>query len=129
MALDDRMMKSNFKKSLLRAVEDGLLALGESPREVIYYYLKTNFQLEREDIPEEAEEFDRALNSIFGPGAEIIERYIAKDLYQRLKLNFEEEADFSFVDYVRQAQLSSSQGEKSGLAKGRKARAEGRKQN
>lgn len=110
MALDCRTAKPNFKELLLRAVEDGLLVLGETPREVIYYYLKTKFKLKREDIPEEAEQFDRALNSIFGPGAEIIEGYIVKDLYQRLRLNFEEKEDFGFVDYLKQAQLSLIRG-------------------
>ena len=129
MTPDCDVIKSNFKKSLLKAVEDGLLALGESPKEVIYYYLKANFQLKREDIPEEAEQFDKALNSIFGPGAEIIERYIVKDLYQQLKLNFEEKEDFGFVDYLRQAQLSLSRGEKSDLAKDGKAQAGRRRQN
>jgi hypothetical protein len=111
MALDSKVTKSNLKKSLLRAVEDGLRVLGKSPREAIYYYLKTNFQLKREDIPEETEQFDKALNSIFGPGAEIIEKYIIRDLYHRLKLNFDEKEDFVFVDYVRQAQLILNHGE------------------
>ncbi|MFQ6065637.1 MAG: hypothetical protein ACE5L6_09240 [Candidatus Bathyarchaeia archaeon] len=115
MTLECETAKPNFKKSLLRAVEEGLLTLGESPRKVIYYYLKTKFQLKREDIPEKAEQFDKALNSIFGPGAEVIERYIVKDLYQRLKLNLEEKKDFKFVDYVREAQLSLRRGEDSDL--------------
>lgn len=110
MTMDCKTAKSNFKKSLLRAVQEGLLALGESPREVIYYYLETKFQLKREDIPEEAEQFDRALTGIFGSGAELIERYIVEDLYQRLRLNFEEKKDFGFVDYVNQAQLSLIRG-------------------
>lgn len=129
MALDCEVIKSNFKKSLLRAVEEGLLALGETPREVIYFYLKTNFQLKREDIPKEIEKFDQALNGIFGPGAEIIEKFIIKGLYRRLNMNFKENEGFEFVDYVKQAELSLSRGEESGLAKDRKARAGRRRRN
>jgi hypothetical protein len=129
MTLDSKVTKSDFEKSLLRSVEDGLRALGKSPREAIYYYLKTNFHLKREDIPEETEQFDRALNSIFGPGAEIIERYIIKDLYHRLKLNFDEKEDFVFIDYVRQAQLILDQGAKSDPTNDRKAPTGRRRQN
>jgi len=39
-----------------------------------------------------------------GPGAEIIEELIVKDLYGRLELNFEEKRGFEFAGYVKQAQ-------------------------
>lgn len=112
------MAKSDFEETLLRAVDYGLLPLGETPRKAIYYHLKRRFQLEREDIPEEPEEFARALNSIFGPGAEIVEEFIVKDLYGRLELNFEKR-DFEFADYVKQAQESVS-GKKQSLVKAEK---------
>lgn len=98
--------KLDFERTLLRAVDYGLLALGETPKKAIYYHLKRKFQLEKENIPEAPEEFARALNSIFGPGAEIIEELIVKDLYGRLELDFEEKMDFEFASYVRQAQES-----------------------
>jgi len=109
----------DFEETLLRAVDYGLLALGETPKKAIYYYLKRKFQLEKENIPEEPEEFARALNSIFGPGAEIIEEFIVKDLYGRLELNFEEKRDFEFASYVKQAQESAN-GKKQSLAKAEK---------
>lgn len=115
----------DFEETLLRAVDYGLLALGETPKKAIYYHLKRRFQLEREDIPEEPEEFARALNSIFGPGAEIVEEFIVKDLYGRLELNFEENRGFEFADYVKQAHESVS-GKKQGLVKSRKVGRKGR---
>ena len=98
----------NFEKTLLRAVDDGLLLLGETPRKAIYYHLDENFQLERENIPEEIEKFARALNAVFGSGAELIEKFIVKELYRGLKLNFEEKINLEFADYVRQAEQSAS---------------------
>lgn len=109
----------DFEETLLRAVDYGLLALGETPKKAIYYHLKRKFQLEKENIPEEPEEFARALNSIFGPGAEIIEEFIVKDLYGRLGLNFEEKRGFEFASYVKQAQESVI-GEKQSLVKAEK---------
>ena len=93
----------NFEKNLLEAVDCGLLSLGENPRKAIYFHLKRSFQLQRESIPKETDAFSRSLNTIFGPGAEIIEKYILKELYQRLELSFEEKEGFTFVDYVRAA--------------------------
>ena len=93
----------NFDKNLLEAVDCGLLSLGENPRKAIYFHMKRSFQLQRESIPKETDEFSRALNTIFGPGAEIIEKYILKELYQRLEMSFEEKEGFTFVDYVREA--------------------------
>jgi len=93
----------NFEKNLLEAVDYGLLSLGENPRKAIYFHLQRNFQLQRESIPKETNGFSRALNNIFGPGAEIIEKFILKELYQRLELNFEEKEGFTFADYVKEA--------------------------
>jgi len=93
----------NFEKNLLEAVDNGLLTLGENPRKAIYFHLKRSFQLQRESIPKETDGFSRALNNIFGPGAQIIEKYILKELYRRLELNFEEKEGFTFADYVREA--------------------------
>jgi len=102
------MAKLDFEKKLLIAVDFGLLALGENNRTAIYYHLRKSFRLEREKIPNDPEKFSQALNSIFGPGAEVIEKFVIEDLYSKLGLNFEEETSFKFIDYVRRAQESLS---------------------
>jgi hypothetical protein len=40
------------------------------------------------------------LNAIFGPGAEVIEKIIVKNLYSKLNLDFEEKNSCEFVDYI-----------------------------
>ncbi len=102
------MAKSDFEKKLLIAVDYGLLALGENNKTAIYYHLKKSFRLEREKIPNDPEKFSQALHNIFGPGAEVIEKFVIKDLYSRLGLNLEVETSSEFVDYVRRAQESLS---------------------
>jgi len=94
------MKKLDFEKTLLEAVDYALLTIGETPRKAIYYHLEKGFKLQRDDIPDEADEFSQALSNIFGTGAKLIERLILKDLYSRLDLNFEEKTRFEFVDYV-----------------------------
>lgn len=98
------MKKMDFDKTLLEAVDYALLAFGESPREAIYYHLNKTFKLQKEDIPEDTDKFSHALNTIFGPGAEVIEKLIVKNLYNRLNLDFEENATLEITDYISQAQ-------------------------
>lgn len=94
------MKKLDFEKTLLEAVDTALLSLGESPRQAVYYHLNKSFKLQREEIPEDANEFSQALNTIFGPGAEVIEKIIVKNLYTKLNLSLEEKTCFEFVEYV-----------------------------
>jgi len=94
------MKKLDFDKTLLAAVDHALLALGESPKKAIYYHLNESFKLQRENIPEGTDEFSNALKTLFGPGAEVIEKLIVKNLYSSLDLNFDEKTCLEFVDYV-----------------------------
>lgn len=97
------MNPEDFKKVFIEAVDNGLLALGESPRNAIYFHLERNLKLKKEEIPEKVEKFLEGLENIFGPGSRIVEKVIVKDLYTRLGLEFEEKKNFEFQDYVRQA--------------------------
>lgn len=90
----------DFDQTLLEAVDCALLAFGEAPRKVIYYRLNKSFKLQIENIPEDTDKFAQALNTIFGLGAEVIEKLIVKNLYRKLNLNFEEKANFEIDDYI-----------------------------
>jgi len=97
------MKKLDFEKTLLEAVDCALLTLGESPRKAVYYHLGKRFQLSREEIPDDTDKFSDALNTIFGPGAEVIEKLIVKNLYNKLNLNFEEKTRFEIDEYINLA--------------------------
>lgn len=89
-----------MQRSLVEAVDDGLLALGQIPRETVYHVIHTTHGVRREEIPEKLENFQKALREIFGTGTRVIERLIAKNLYKRLGLNFTEHKDWTLLDYV-----------------------------
>jgi len=92
-----------FRKALLEAVDSGLQVLGESVRNVIYHHVGQSASLRLEEIPEKLEEFHRALESIFGAGALVIEKLIAGKLYSHLDLKFEEHENWTLIDYVKDA--------------------------
>jgi len=95
--------KNTFEKALVEAVDEGLLMLGESGREVIYFRLKHSYALSKEDIPFHPEIFVECLLKIFGSGARVIEKAVIKSLYRKLGLKFVEKENFDFFEYFREA--------------------------
>lgn len=93
-----------FREALLEAVDEGMRVLGEGPSQAIWYHIERIGRVRRNEIPEKIEAFHDALQGIMGVGAKIIEKQIAKVLYSRLGLNFEERIDWSLMDYMRNAE-------------------------
>jgi len=94
------MKNASLNKALIDAVDSGLLVLGENSRKAIYFHLEKTFKIKREEIAIKFEEFKEALESIFGPGAEIIKTVIIKELQIKLDLNFEEKRSFELASYA-----------------------------
>jgi hypothetical protein len=92
--------KIDFRDVLLAAVEESLSSLGNSPKQAILFHLETSFKIKKEGIPENVTEFAKALEKIFGPGAVYLEKLIAKRLYEKLGLDFEDEESTDFIECV-----------------------------
>jgi hypothetical protein len=101
------LTQNDFNKILLSAVDEGLCFLGKSSEEAILYHLQTSFQLEKENIPLNLTEFQKALEGIFGPGATYLEEIIVKRLFEKLGLNFENGGNTDFLQCVHIAQSST----------------------
>jgi hypothetical protein len=101
-------VEERFNRALLEAVDEGLLVLGSSVRDTVYYHVEKISGLRREKIPERLEEFHKALTSLFGAGAKMIEKLIVTRLYSRLGLNFEEYEEWTIVDYANYAKSEES---------------------
>jgi len=95
--------KTGFEKVLVEAVDEGLAILGESVTHTIYYHVRSKYQVKREEIPQKLEAFQKALEAMFGAGAKILEKSIAKSLYTKLGLNFTDHWSWTIVDYVKEA--------------------------
>lgn len=99
-----------FHLVVSKAVDEGLLVLGASVKDSMYYYLEKNRQVRREEIPSKITAFHEALESLLGAGAKVLERLIAERLYSRLNLIFEERENWTLGDYVRYAQKAKKGG-------------------
>jgi len=101
--------KHSFERLLLNAIDEGLSALGESPKRVVYFYLEKKFSIKRREIPHKIEHFVEALEKIFGLGAKFLQILIIKQLYQKIEKNLEwneEQTDLTFTEYIMAARRS-----------------------
>lgn len=93
-----------FEELFQSAIDRAMLLLGKSGRQAIYYHLEKILGLERDKWHNHAEEIAEAIEQIFGrPGAKILLKVIAKELYSSLGLKYDETTEPSFSHVVRNA--------------------------
>lgn len=97
------MPQKEFNRFLLAAVEESLAALGDSSKEAIFYHLETTFNLKKEGIPSNMNDFANALERIFGPGADYLERLIERRLYEKLGLSLDQKHSDDFLSSLNVA--------------------------
>jgi hypothetical protein len=85
---------------LLSAVEESLSTLGDSPKQAILYHLESHFNIKKDTIPTNLTEFAKALERIFGPGADYLEKLITKRLSEKLDIQCECEDPVNFIECV-----------------------------
>lgn len=95
-----------FRRALLEAVDEGLLALGESVRKAIYWHMEGRFSIKRDEIPDRPGDFAEALKDMLGAGADVLLKFMVRRLYVKLGLNFEEKPGWDFKEYVDEAKKS-----------------------
>jgi hypothetical protein len=99
---------TSFKDIFNSAVDRAMLSIGETGREMVYYYLEKTFGI-KEQWHNNLEGFAEALEQIFGPGAQLLLRAIVKELYTDLNLKIEEPKQFHFANIIRKAEQHASE--------------------
>lgn len=93
-----------FDKLLLSAIDEALTSLGESVKQSIYFHIENKFNVSRDAIPRNLEEFQGGLEKIFGTGARFIDILIMKNLHSKIGLPLKIEGEqLEFVKYVAAA--------------------------
>jgi len=98
---------AGFREALPEAVDCGPMVLGEIVRRAIYKRIEKDHELKRAEIPERLEAFHKALGSVLGVSAKTVEKLIAKNLHQRLGLNFTPRPEWTLIEYVDHAKTTS----------------------
>jgi hypothetical protein len=107
--------RAELREVLVEAVDQGLMVPGEIVRTAIYERLERSYQIKREQIPDKVETFHSALQQLLGTGAsKVTEKLIAKNLCNRLGLNFPQHDGWTLVDYVNHAKRSGANGSREG---------------
>jgi hypothetical protein len=103
---------------LLEAVDEGLSSLGESSKQAICFHLAKSFNVKRNAIPLEIEEFAEAIEKIFGLGANFLEVLIMKRLHEKTGVVFDwnESKKFVFAEYVMAAKRNFEERQKERIA-------------
>jgi len=91
-----------FEKILIDAVDEGLLMLGESGRDLVYFRLRHSYALSKENVPDHPEIFVECLGKIFGSGSKAIEKAIIKSLYRKLGWQYVEKKNFDFLECLNE---------------------------
>jgi len=94
------MVRQRFDDALLRAVDFAFNSLGTSSKRALYFHLKATFHLNKTEIPDRVEEFDKAIRLIFKDGAVFLERLILEKLCLSLGVDFDGNKPFDFVKTV-----------------------------
>jgi len=88
---------------LLSVVDDTVKQVfKEAGAEVIYSYIENKCHLKREEIAEKPEVFSAGLERLLGSAAPVIEKMILKNLYSKLRLEYEEKDGYEFSDYLKE---------------------------
>jgi hypothetical protein len=79
-----RNKRNAFNELLLTAIDEALASLGESVKQSIYFHMESAFYIPRQDIPDNLDRFQEALEKIFGVGARFLEILIMKNLHAKI---------------------------------------------
>ena len=83
------------------------LSLGESAKASIYLYLEKSVGIKKQEIPFRIDDFQNALEQVFGKGARYLEILFIKKLHEKLKATYEwgmprcVVPELTFKDYIR----------------------------
>lgn len=100
---NSKLHNGNFEKLLTEAVDNAFSSLFHSHKQNLYSHLQRCYNINRQGIPYNVDDFVNALQEIFGSGAKLVEIEIMKSLYALVQnytfaLN---QSELSFTEYVR----------------------------
>jgi hypothetical protein len=95
------MHKEEMNLLVLEAIDEGLEILGgKQVIDAFYYHVEKRAKMKKDDIPCKLGAFHDVLKDLFEDGSSILEKRMARHLYNVLGLGFKEKAGWTFSDYV-----------------------------
>jgi len=97
---------SDVQRQIVECIDDVLKLLGQSVSQVVYFHLRKNFGIKKDEIPNQPEAFYQTLKLIFGDGTKVIERLIVQKIKERFELRLEPET--SLVEAMQKMKKAES---------------------
>jgi hypothetical protein len=102
---------NKFNKLLLEAIDEALSSFGESTKMATYFHLENTLKIEKREIPFRIDDFQDALEKLFGPGARHLEIMFMKNLHAKVKTVYKMDffwvvPELTFKEYVRLMRLN-----------------------
>ena len=99
-------VENGFSKPLRDSISQAFVEiLGESNSKVFLEYFTAHHSIQMENMELQLVEFSSAVSSL-GTGGQVLGRAIAKRLFAKLGLKYEEDLNKTFYDYIRIAMES-----------------------
>ena len=93
-------------QAIAKTLED---LLGSKVVEAVYVHMRDNFGVDQNELPYRIETLCSILEDVFGvKGAHVIERKVAKNLYDRILLPFDEQQGLTLEDFIKLAKENVS---------------------
>jgi hypothetical protein len=114
-----------FDEYLIEAIDEALTSLGAPVKNSIYFQLENNFNIPKNEIPKQIDQFSDIIHKIFGFGASRLEIIVIQKLCPKIKVNVELTEyewplskwiinDITFSEYVYNARKNYCSTEKCG---------------
>ncbi len=108
------LAQRRFDEYLVAAIDQALTSLGAPVKNTVYFQLENNFNIPKNDIPNQIDRFSDIIHKIFGLGASRFEIKFIKNLHSKINVNVELPEyewslskwiinDLSFKEYVENA--------------------------
>jgi len=78
----------SFYETLREAIDEAFSSLGEPSKIAIYLYLENTIGIKKQEIPFRIDDFQDALEEIFGPGARLLEILFIKNLHRKMRTTY-----------------------------------------
>ena len=99
-------MSLNYNNAtILEVIDKGLDALGKSPKQAIWILLEQDFNVNRNELPENIREFHEGLQKIFGLGYKFLDTLFCHYLQEATGENFPE--NMKFCDCVERLRVNA----------------------
>ncbi|MGA2683337.1 MAG: hypothetical protein ABSF44_16250 [Candidatus Bathyarchaeia archaeon] len=81
--------QKKFNEYLIEAIDEALTSLGAPVKNTVYFQLENNFNIPKNEIPNQIDKFSGIMHKIFGLGACHLEIQFMKNLYSKIKVKVE----------------------------------------